>query len=171
MHTLICIYEGAPPKTGNILWRADFPCYMSVLRIHLYWCTSWYCCQRLWEVSVHFLKESFSVFAVFMLGDLRAHLPTPCWVFSSFWLKIAWPPWPTLPIYMTSTWATFYLFPQMKKVLKGKRLSSVEEMKQKMEEVQKGIKISKFKNCFEQWKKVLIGILHQMESTLKVTIV
>ena len=32
----------------------------------------------------------------------------------------------------------------------------------------KGIKIDEFKNCFEQWKNVSIGVLHQMESTLKV---
>ena len=29
--------------------------------------------------------------------------------------------------------------------------------------------ISDFKNCFEQWKNVSMAILHQMESTLKVT--
>ena len=33
----------------------------------------------------------------------------------------------------------------------------------------KGIKIDEFKNCFEQWKKVSIGALYQMESTLKGT--
>ena len=42
-------------------------------------------------------------------------------------------------------------------------------MKQKIVEAIKGIKSHEFKNCFEQWEKVLIGILHQMESTLKVT--
>ena len=36
-----------------------------------------------------------------------------------------------------------------------------------MAEALKDIKIDEFKNCFEQWKKVLMGILHQMESTLK----
>ena len=37
----------------------------------------------------------------------------------------------------------------------------------KAAEALKGIKIDKFKNCFEQLEKVLIGLLHQMESTLK----
>ena len=60
-------------------------------------------------------------------------------------------------------------FPQMKKVLKGKHFAYVEEVKQKMAEVLKGIKIDEFKNCFEQWKNVLIGVLHQMESVLKDT--
>ena len=41
-------------------------------------------------------------------------------------------------------------FPQMKKVLKGKHFAYVEEVKQKMAEVLKGIKIDEFKNCFEQ---------------------
>ena len=45
----------------------------------------------------------------------------------------------------------------------------MEEVKQKIAEALKGIKISEFKKCFEQWKKVMIGVLHQMESALKVT--
>ena len=57
----------------------------------------------------------------------------------------------------------------MKKVLKGKHFASVEEVKQKMAEALKGVKIDEFKKCFEQWKNVSIGVLHQKESTLKVT--
>ena len=33
----------------------------------------------------------------------------------------------------------------------------------------KGIKINELKNCFEQWKKVPIDVLHRMESTLNVS--
>ena len=47
----------------------------------------------------------------------------------------------------------FILFSWMKKVLKGKCFVDVEEVKQKMAEALKGIKIKNFKNCFEQWKK------------------
>ena len=57
----------------------------------------------------------------------------------------------------------------MKKVLKGKHCASVEEVKQKLAEELKGIKINEFKNCFEQWKKRGIAVFHQVESTLKVT--
>ena len=57
----------------------------------------------------------------------------------------------------------------MKKVLKGKHFAEVEEVKYKTAEALKGTKIDKFKNCFEQWKNILIGVLHQVESTLKVT--
>ena len=60
------------------------------------------------------------------------------------------------PLYLPDlTQSDIFLFPQMKKVLKGKHFANVEEVKQKMTEALKGIKIDKFKNCFEQWKKRL----------------
>ena len=40
----------------------------------------------------------------------------------------------------------------MKKVLKEKHFANVEEVKQKVAEAVKGIKINEFVNCFEQWK-------------------
>lgn len=40
---------------------------------------------------------------------------------------------------------------------------------QKMVEELKDIKINELKNCLEQWKEVLIGVLHHVENTLKVT--
>ena len=43
----------------------------------------------------------------------------------------------------------------MTNILKGKGFADVEEVKQKMAEALKGIKINKFKNYFEQWKKGL----------------
>ena len=64
--------------------------------------------------------------------------------------------------------AAFFWFPHMKKVLKGKCFVHAEEVKQKQAEALKGIKIDEFKNCFEQWKKVSLGLLHQLESTFKV---
>ena len=57
----------------------------------------------------------------------------------------------------------------MKKVLKGKFFANVEEGKQKTEEALKGIKINEFKIVWSSGENVLIGVLHQMESTLKVT--
>ena len=56
----------------------------------------------------------------------------------------------------------------MKKVLKGNRLAEVEEVKQKMAEALKGIKIDEFKH-WSRGEKVSISVLHQMESTSKVT--
>ena len=43
----------------------------------------------------------------------------------------------------------------MKKVLKGKYFTAVVEVKQKVAEALKHIKIEEFKNCSEQWKKHL----------------
>ena len=72
------------------------------------------------------------------------------------------------PPYSTDLVLGDYFFPGWKKTLKGKRFADVEEVKHKMAEAQKVIKINEFKNCFEQWKKVSIGALNQMESNLKV---
>ena len=47
----------------------------------------------------------------------------------------------------------FFCIPWIKRVLKGKCFADLEEIKQKMAEALKGIKIGKFKKCFEQWKK------------------
>ena len=40
-------------------------------------------------------------------------------------------------------------------------------MKRRTVKALKGI--DEFKKYFEQWKNILLGVLHQMESTLKVT--
>ena len=57
----------------------------------------------------------------------------------------------------------------MKKVLKGKHFADVEEVKQKMAEALKGIKLMSPKTILNSGKNISIGVLHQMKSTLKVT--
>ena len=57
----------------------------------------------------------------------------------------------------------------MKKVLKGKHFADVEEVKQKTAEALKGIKIDEFKTVLSSGKDISIVVLHQIESTLKVT--
>ena len=56
------------------------------------------------------------------------------------------------PYSLDLTLSEFSLFPQIKKVLKGKHFANVEEVKEKKKktEARKGIKIDEFKNCFEQ---------------------
>jgi len=53
------------------------------------------------------------------------------------------------------TWhpAIFFLFPRMKRNLKGKCFQNVEEVREKMTEALKAITLQEFQNCFEQWKK------------------
>jgi len=43
----------------------------------------------------------------------------------------------------------FYMFPRMKRDLKGKRFQNVEEVREKT----KAITWQEFQNCFEKWKK------------------
>ena len=49
----------------------------------------------------------------------------------------------------------FFLFPQMKKVLKGKHFAGVEEVKKETTEALKGITLQEFQDCFEKWKTCL----------------
>ena len=62
----------------------------------------------------------------------------------------------------------FVCFPDEKSPQR-EHFANVEEVKQKTAGVVKGIKIDKFKNCLGHGKDVSIGVLHQVESTLKVT--
>jgi len=47
----------------------------------------------------------------------------------------------------------FFLFPRMKRDLKGKRFQNVEQVREKTTEALKTITLQEFQNCFEQWKK------------------
>ena len=77
-------------------------------------------------------------------------------------------PMPHPPYSPNFTPSDFFVFPWMKKVLKRKCFADMEEVKQKPAETLKGIKVDEFKNFL--WKKTIsIGVLHQMESILKVT--
>ena len=57
----------------------------------------------------------------------------------------------------------------MNNVLKVKCFADVEEVEQKPAEALKGIKIKSSKTVLSSGKNVSIGVLHQMESALKVT--
>ena len=79
-------------------------------------------------------------------------------------------PHPTQHLDLTPSNLFVCLFPWIKKVLKGKCFTNVEEVKQKMAEALKGIKINEFKSCCEQWKKKYLSrVLHQVDITLQVT--
>lgn len=49
----------------------------------------------------------------------------------------------------------FFLFPRMKRDMKGKRFADITEVKTKTTEALSAITEDEFKNCFEQWKKRL----------------
>lgn len=49
--------------------------------------------------------------------------------------------------------ADFWLFPNLKRVLKEKRFSDVEDIKSSAKEKKRHIPIQVFENCFQQWPK------------------
>ena len=63
----------------------------------------------------------------------------------------------------------FFSLPQMKKVLKGKHFADMEEVKQKNSRSTKTHQNQRVKTVLNNGKNVLIGVLHKVENTLKVT--
>jgi hypothetical protein len=49
----------------------------------------------------------------------------------------------------------FWLFPELKSVLKGKCFSNIEDINLSVKIILTGIPVQDFKNCFEQWLKHL----------------
>ena len=128
----------------------------------------------LWEAAF-----SFSDF-FFFLKTLSVHLLIAWWViykhtcphltecsavFDQKWHDPCAPP--SLCTWFHPKLLFFCLFAQRKNVLKGKHFVIWKRWNKKVRSTKRQ-KIDDFKNCFEQWKKVSIGVLHQMKSTLKV---
>ena len=66
------------------------------------------------------------------------------------------------PLYSPNlTWNNFFFISPDEKILKGNHFPEVEEVKQKIAEALKGIKIDEFKNYFESGKNSSISELHQ----------
>ena len=118
-------YKGGPQKPRIIFWRAGplqyrLPQLGKCSRNLSIVCIPAGIVVRGVQLQWIFPEHCYNTFAHFMMADLQAHLPTPHWVFSSFWPKTAWPLCPTLPIHQISPGANFFcLFPQMKKSSKG----------------------------------------------------
>ena len=145
-----------PQKTGTIFWRVG-PLEDRLPPLGE--------CSRNPSVSLYQLEllwEAVFGFSEFVWKILSMHLPISWWViyertcphctecsvvFDQKQHDPCAPP--------NLALSDFFLFPWMKKVLKGKCFANVEDVKQKMAEALKGIEIDKFKNYFVQWKKHL----------------
>ena len=121
----------------------------------------------LWEAAFDF-GDFFFFEDSFMMGDLQAHLSTLLSV-QRFLTKATWPPCPTLPIHPILPQVTFLFVcflgwksPQREMFCWCRRGETKKGRSTERPQ-------NKFKNCFEQWKNVLIGVLYQMVSTLKVS--
>ena len=102
-----------------------------------------------------------------MMGDLRVHLSILLSV-QQFLTKNGMNPMLHPPYSLDLTPRDFFLFPQMKKVLKGK-FCQCGRGKTKNGRSTKRHQNPQVQNCFEQWEKILMCVLHQMEGTLNVT--
>ena len=157
---------GGTPKNWNYLLE-DRPLVVQASPTRwVFWepSVSLYQLALLWEAVFGFSEGfwRFNTSARFTRGDLRAHLPTPHWIFSSFWPKTAWPLYSILPIHPISPCVTFFLFPWMKIVLRGKHFADVEEVKQSCRSTKRhqNWRVKKLSNG----KNALTGASHQMGS-------
>lgn len=66
-----------------------------------------------------------------------------------------WPVVPHPPYSPDLAPCDFFIFPRMKKNLKGKRLDDVEAVKTASQRVLDNIKVEEFQRCFKQWEKRL----------------
>ena len=128
---------------------------MNILGAHLYQHTSWHCCERLCSASVNFLWRLFQCVCPFhdeWFTSASAHTALSV---QQFLTKNSMTPIPHSPYPPDLAPKPLFFVSLDEKVLRGKRFDNVEEVKQKMAEALKGIKIDGIKNCFEQWKKCL----------------
>ena len=141
---------------------------MYVLGIHLYQGTSWQCCERLrlglrkcfWRTLSFCLPISWWV----TYECTCPHHAECSAVLDQKWHDPCAPP--SLITWPHPKWLCCCC---LKKVLKGKCFVDVEEVKQKMADALKGSRLMSSKTVLSSGKNVSIGVLHQMESTLKVT--
>ena len=142
---------------------------MSVLGTHLHQCTSWRCCERLRLASVNmFLKTLWTHFPI-SWWVIYEHPCPHCAECSAVVIQKQHDPCapPSLFIRTCTEWLFFCFLgwksPQREMFCWCGRGETKNSRSTKRHQNQK------FKNFSEQWKKVLVVVLHQMESTLKVT--
>ena len=151
-------YKREPPKMELSSCRqapcsTGFPDQVNVLGTYLYQCTSWRCCERLCVASVNtaFLKILSTHLPIFQWVIYEHTCPHHSLVSAVFDQKQHDPQCPTLPIHPISHPANFFCFKGWEKSSKGNILPMWKKWNKTPEALQ-GIKIDKFKNCFEQWK-------------------
>ena len=157
---------------GQVPCRAGFPHYGSGLGIHLYQCTSWHSCERLHLASVIFF---------FLWKTLWMHLHISWWVIYEYTFphhtecsalldqKMAWPLCSILPIYPILSQVNFFCFPtenspQREKFCPCRRSETKNSRSTKRHPDQQVEKL-----FWAVEKNISMGVLHQMESTWKVT--
>ena len=141
----------------------------SVLKTHLYQCISWHCCERLLLALVNSFWRLFRFLCSFLdewftectcphhaerstVFNRKGH--DPCAPPSLFMRSLPRRTFCYLPWWKSPQRETFY------RCVKGETKNGRSTERLQNRQVQA---------CFEQWKKCLNSVLHQKESTLKVT--
>ena len=137
---------------GRAPCSAGFFSQVSALGTHLWQCVSRWWCERLCLASVNFFFEDcFNLFAHFIMV-IYEHICSHCTQCSAFfdqkWLGPHAPP----SLFTRSVTFIFLFVSPDERCPQRKCFADVEEVKQKMAEPLKGVKIDEFKNCFEQWE-------------------
>ena len=134
-------YSYRLPVLGECSWNSP----VSVYQLALLWESAFGFSEFVWKI----LSMCLRISQWFIYECTCPHSTEHPVVF----YHIGITPMPYPPYLSNLTQSNFLLFPWMKKALKGKHFADVEEVKQKTVEALKGIKINKFKICFEQWEK------------------
>jgi len=69
--------------------------------------------------------------------------------------SLGWTFVPHLPYSLDLAPCDFFLFPTIKKILKGKRFATMEAVKTVSQEALNNIKLQQFQRCFTQWEQRL----------------
>ena len=175
LHSLPQICEG-DPQNGILFWRSGPLLY----RLHpLGVCSrnpsvSVYHLVLLWEAefgfSEFFFEHSYNMFAHFMMMIYEPTCPHHAECTAVFDQKQHDPHVP--PSLFTESYSKghfIFVSPDEESPQREMFCQCERGETKKMTEALKAIKIDEFRNCLEQLKKVSIGVLHWMESTLTVT--
>ena len=143
---------------------------MSILGIHLYWCASWRCCERLHLSSVHFFLKILSMHLPISWWVIYKHTCPHCTEWSAVFDQ-KWHDLHALPYHSPDlTPSDFFVSPDEKKSSKGNVLPIWKKMKQNNSRSTKRHQNQQVQKLF--WtveKNDSKGVLHHMGSTLKVT--
>ena len=142
-----------------------FPHYVRVLGTHLYQCTSWHCCERLHSASLNFFLKMHSLISWWVIYEHTCPHHAEC--SPVFDQKQHDPHVP--PSLLTRLPKDFLPCPEGKISPQRETFCRCGRGETKKSRSTKSIQIYKFRNCSEQWRNILIGVLHQIESALKVT--
>ena len=165
----ITVFLGEPPKRTQNYLLEDSPARWCS-KSHLHQCTSRCYCERLFGFS-EFFWRLFQCICPFHDGWYVSAPAHSLLSVQQFLTKSRLTLCPTLPIHPISPPATFFVAVSLdeKSPQREKCCWYIRYETKKTAWLLKGIKINASKTVLSSGKNILVGVLHQMKSTLKVT--